>query len=106
MIPPKLQQAIDETSQVESGATTRPDTVISRPGSTRNRTLQIRLSEEEFLRLTRAAGQQPPSSFARSLLLRSLTPDTLAATRDSVLIGALREALDQAGYHIAKNDAA
>ncbi|MDK8450531.1 hypothetical protein [Corynebacterium mastitidis] len=102
MIPPKLQQAIEETPQVESDATARADTVISRPGTSRNRTLQIRLSEEEFLRLTQAAGQQPPSSFARSLLLGSLSPNALDAT----LVSALHAALDQAGYHIAKNDAA
>ncbi|WPF66198.1 MULTISPECIES: hypothetical protein [unclassified Corynebacterium] len=105
MIPAKLQQAIDETEQIEAGNPVRADTTISRPGISRSKTLQIRLSEDEFQLLTNAAGEQPTSAFARHILLSFLHLDA-EEKEQRALVHALHTALGQAGYSLTRDSAA
>jgi hypothetical protein len=102
-IPDKLRQAIDETAEVEKGATVRPDTTVSRPGKNRSRTLQIRLSDEEYQQLVAAAGDEPASAFARSVLMQCIAGGPADSLR---LVGALRDALESTGYELTRRGVA
>lgn len=102
-VPDKLRQAIDETADVEEGATVRQDTSVSRPGKSRNHTLQIRLSEEEYQQLATAAGDEPASAFARSLLMQCIADGPSDSLR---LVVALRDALESTGYELTRRGAA
>ena len=99
MIPEELRTAIEETEDAENDIIRRPDKIISHNTQQgRVKTLQIRLTDDEYSRLAELAGNKPVSAIARNLLF--------AATRDSpeqlLAQQALQEALESAGYRITK----
>ena len=99
MIPEELRTAIEETEDAENDIIRRPDTIISHnTPQGRVKTLQIRLTDDEYNRLAELAGIKPVSAIARNLLF--------AATRDNpeqlLAQQALQEALESAGYRITK----
>ena len=102
-IPDKVRRAIDETADVEKGATVRQDTAVSRPGKSRNHTLQIRLSDAEYQQLVAAAGDEPASAFARSVLMQCIADGPTESLR---LVGALRDALESTGYQLTRRGVA
>ena len=99
MIPEELRTAIEETEDAENDIIRRPDTIISHnTPQGRVKTLQIRLTDDEYSRLAELAGNKPVSAIARNLLV--------AVTRDNpeqlLAQQALQEALESAGYRITK----
>lgn len=70
MIPEELRTAIEETEDAENDIIRRPDTIISHnTPQGRVKTLQIRLTDDEYSRLAELAGNKPVSAIARNLLL-------------------------------------
>lgn len=99
MIPEELRTAIEETEDAENDIIRRPDTIITRnTPQGRVKTLQIRLTDDEYSRLAELAGDKPVSAIARNLLFAATqdNPEQLLAQQ------ALQEALETAGYRITK----
>ena len=99
MIPEELRTAIEETEDAENDIIRRPDTIISHnTPQGRVKTLQIRLTDDEYNRLAELAGNKPVSAIARNLLFAATqdNPEQLLAQQ------ALQEALEAAGYRITK----
>lgn len=69
----KVAEALAEDIGPESSEI-RTDSVVSRPGRTRAKVLQVRLNEDEFAALTKLAEAKglPISTVARSMVLESL----------------------------------
>ena len=73
MIPEELRTAIEETEDAENDIIRRPDTIISHnTPQGRVKTLQIRLTDDEYSRLAELAGNKPVSAIARNLLFACL----------------------------------
>ena len=99
MIPAKLQKAFDESESLKEGEEINADTIVSHnTPQGRVKTLQIRLTDDEYNRLAELAGDKPVSAIARSLLFAATqdNPEQLLAQQ------ALQEALETAGYRITK----
>lgn len=95
----ELRTAIEETEDAENDIIRRPDTIITRnTPQGRVKTLQIRLTDDEYSRLAELAGDKPVSAIARNLLFAATqdNPEQLLAQQ------ALQEALEAAGYRITK----
>ena len=99
MIPAKLQEAFDEAEILKEGKEINTDRIVSHnTPQGRVKTLQIRLTDDEYSRLAELAGDKPVSAIARNLLFAATqdNPEQLLAQQ------ALQEALESAGYRITK----
>lgn len=100
MIPAKLQEAFDEAESLKEGKEINTDRIVGHnTPQGRVKTLQIRLTDDEYSRLAELAGDKPVSAIARNLLFAATqqdNPEQLLAQQ------ALQEALEAAGYRITK----
>lgn len=102
MIPEELRIAIEETADAENDVVRRPDTIVSHnTPQGRIKTLQIRLTDDEYEQLAALAGDKPVSTVARSLLFTAVAQHN---TQQAQAEQALRDALAQAGYALTKID--
>lgn len=95
----ELIAAEAEASERDRDAELKPGTIVTR-GHGRSKTLQVRLTDDEFSALTRAADQRgiPSSTLARDLLLRELR----APHADSrALVDRIRADLDELASRVA-----
>lgn len=104
MISEELRIAIEETADAENDVVRRPDTIVSHnTPQGRIKTLQIRLTDDEYEQLAALAGDKPISTVARSLLFTAVAQHNTQQAQAQAE-QALRDALAQAGYALTKID--